>query len=481
MSSSRHELEEATAAAADAFRLTRWATARERAGWLAAIADRLEEHSDELIALAHAETHLGEERLAGELRRTTGQLRFFASVVLDGAYCEAIVDHARPDLPAPTPDLRRMLVPIGPVAVFSASNFPFAFSVAGGDTASALAAGNPVIVKGHSAHAGLSRRTAALVADALAAAGAPTGTFGHVTGREIGVALVGDPALAAVGFTGSLGGGRALMAVAQARPVPIPFYGELSAVNPVVITARAVGERLDELASGLAASFQLGGGQFCTKPGVVFAPAGAGFAERVAGLLGGGLPLLSEPIERALLSDLERLSSQPGMRVLRGVSNGPDAVPPAVLVTTIDRVLADPHDHLVECFGPVTLIVEYVDLDEVIACVRAIGGSLTATVHAQPEDDIRSLIDELTLIAGRVLFDGWPTGVAVTWAQHHGGPWPSTTSVHTSVGATAIRRFLRPIAWQSTPDHFLPSELQESNPLGVPRRVDGLQQPALQQ
>ncbi|GAA5149629.1 aldehyde dehydrogenase (NADP(+)) [Microbacterium pseudoresistens] len=478
MNTSAHDLEAATAAAA-AFRLTRRATALERAGWLTAIADRLEEHADELVALAHSETRLGADRLAGELRRTTGQLRFFASVILDGAYLEAIVDHARSDLPVPTPDLRRMLVPIGPVAVFSASNFPFAFSVAGGDTASALAAGNPVVVKGHSAHAELSRRTAALVADALTAAGAPSGTFGHVTGRKTGLDLVGDPAIAAVGFTGSLEGGRALMAVAQARPVPIPFYGELSAVNPVVITARAAEKRADELASGLAASFQLGGGQFCTKPGVVFAPSGARVAERVASLLGSGMPLLSEPIERALLSGLDRLSALPGMRVLRGVSEDPNAVAPAVLTTTADRVLADPQGHLVECFGPVTLVVEYDDLHQVVACVRVIGGSLTATVHSQSEDDIRSLVDELTLIAGRVLFDGWPTGVAVNWAQHHGGPWPSTTSAHTSVGATATRRFLRPIAWQATPDGLLPPELQESNPLGIPRRVDGVQYPAV--
>ncbi|WP_159605116.1 aldehyde dehydrogenase family protein, partial [Agromyces humi] len=276
------ELDRVAHAARGAFATTVASTATDRAAWLTAVADALEAASDELIPLADEESHLGAPRLTGELARTTSQLRLFASAVLEGSYLEATIDHPDATTIPPRPDLRRMLRPLGPVAVFSASNFPFAFSVAGGDTASALAAGCPVIVKGHSAHPRLSRRTAEIVAAALAAAGAPEGVFGHVVGRDAGVKLVQHPEVRAVGFTGSLHGGRALFDLASSRPDPIPFYGELSAVNPVLITAAAIDARSEELASGLAASFTLGAGQFCTNPGVVFVPAGSGFASRVA-------------------------------------------------------------------------------------------------------------------------------------------------------------------------------------------------------
>src|SRR5690606_17008956 len=252
--------------------------------------DQLDAHVDELVAIADDETGLGETRLRGEVARTTGQLRMFAAVVTEGSYLEATIDHAVPDATPPRPDLRRLLRPLGPVAVFSASNFPFAFSVAGGDTASALAVGCPVIVKAHPGHPRLSRRTADLVAEALAGAGAPDGTFALVEGFEEGLALVDHPAITAVAFTGSLGGGRALHDRAAARPAPIPFFGELGSINPVVVTADADAARGAELAAGLAGSFQLGAGQFCTKPGVVFVPDGSALEAALPALVGGEAP-----------------------------------------------------------------------------------------------------------------------------------------------------------------------------------------------
>ena len=464
-------------AARRAFAVTVASTAAERAAWLTAVADALDAAGPELIPLADAESHLGAPRLTGELARTTAQLRLFAEGIVEGSYLEATIDHPSATTIPPRPDLRRMLRPLGPVAVFSASNFPFAFSVAGGDTASALAAGCPVIVKGHSAHPRLSARTAEVVASALAAAEAPDGVFAHVTGRRTGVALVQHPAVRAVGFTGSLHGGRALFDLAAGRLDPIPFYGELSAVNPVLITAAALDARSDGLASGLAASFTLGAGQFCTNPGVVFVPAGSGFAARVAAAVGtpAPVPMLTDGIAAAFADGLASLAAHDGVAVVAGdAAQRPGTGSAVVLATTTAAVLDDPGALLVECFGPSTLVVEYDDVDDALAAIRAVGGSLTATVHAEPHEDLTGILAVLTDVAGRVLFAGWPTGVAVSWAQQHGGPWPSTTSIHTSVGVTALRRFLRPVAYQDAPEAALPLELREGNPLGIPRRVDGV-------
>lgn len=471
------ELDAVAAAARRAFGVTVASTAAERADWLRAAADALDAARDELVAIADEETHLGAARLKGEVARTTAQLRLFADAVLEGSYLEATIDHPDPGTTPPRPDLRRMLRPLGPVAVFGASNFPFAFSVAGGDTASALAAGCPVIVKGHPAHARLSRRTAEVLADALAAAGAPDGVFGHVEGRETGVALVQHPEIRAVGFTGSLHGGRYLFDLAQQRPDPIPFYGELSAVNPVLITAAALDARADELAAGLAGSFTLGAGQFCTNPGVVLVPAGSGFAERVGAAVAeaSAAPMLTDGIAAAFAEGIGGLAGRPDVEVVAGdPAQQPGTGAPVVLRTTTAAVLADPGALFHECFGPSTLIVEYADVADALAAVRAVGGSLTATVHAQPGEDVAPIVEVLAEVAGRVLFAGWPTGVAVSWAQQHGGPWPSTTSIHTSVGVTSLRRFLRPIAFQDAPDASLPPELREDNPLGIPRRVNGV-------
>jgi NADP-dependent aldehyde dehydrogenase len=474
--STTHEVDAAARSAARAFAALRDVSDAERSSWLEVIADALDTHTDELVTIADEETALGRPRLTGEVARTTGQLRMFATVVREGSYLEAVIDHAVPEATPPRPDLRRFLVPLGPVAVFSASNFPFAFSVAGGDTASALAAGCPVIVKAHSGHRRLSERTAQIVSSALRGAGAPEGLFALVQGRDAGLALVDHPTITAVGFTGSVAGGRALFDRAMARPDPIPFFGELGSINPVVVTRAADSARGDALAAGLAGSFQLGAGQFCTKPGLVFVPRGSRLEGAIASHVGDAASrLLTPSIADGFIGGLGAAVSTPGVDVVAGTSDSsPDAVRAAVLATDTESLVASADTLLDEVFGPVTLLVRYDDEAELPGILSRLEGSLTATVHAEPEDDIRDVLYVLEQRAGRILFAGWPTGVAVTWSQHHGGPWPATTSQHTSVGATAIRRFQRPLAFQDAPDALLPAPLREFNPWGVPRRVDGI-------
>ena len=476
MTTTTAELDALAAAAAAAAPVWRASSAGERAAWLRAAADALDAHIDELVAIADEETRLGETRLRGEVGRTSGQLRLFATVVEEGSYLELTADDADPSATPPRPELRRTLTGVGPVAVFSASNFPFAFSVAGGDTASALAAGNPVIVKAHSGHPRLSARTASVVSEALTRAGAPAGSLALVEGREAGNALVQHPTIQAAGFTGSLGGGRALFDLASGRPDPIPFYGELGSVNPVVITPAALAARGDALAQGLVGSFTLGAGQFCTKPGVVFVPADAGFedlvATHVAGASGG--PLLTDRITAAFPAGIEHLEADPSVAVVaHGLAGASGAAQPVVLSTDAAAVAARPETLLEECFGPVTLLVRYSSDAELHAALEAVPGSLTATLHSEPGDDVATVVEVLQRKAGRVLFAGWPTGVAVTWSQQHGGPWPATTSLHTSVGATAIRRFLRPIVFQDAPQHLLPPQLRDEGLAALPHRRNG--------
>jgi NADP-dependent aldehyde dehydrogenase len=448
-----------------------------RAELLRGVAAALEAARDELVPLADAETGLGEARLSGELTRTTVQLEMFADLVAEGSFLEIVIDHADASArPAPRPDLRRMLVPIGPVAVFGAANFPFAFSVAGGDTASALAAGCPVVVKAHPGHPGLSVRTGQILAGAL-----PAGAFGIVHGLVAGQELVSHPAIAAVGFTGSPAGGQALMALASARPDPIPFYAEMGSLNPTVVTPAAVDARGEEIARGFVGSYTMGSGQFCTKPGLLLLPAGHGLADHLAAesaavALG---PLLSARIRDAFAQGVSDLLARPGTRPLTGhststVDSQGYAVPPALVALDAREVL---RDGLQECFGPAAVVVEYASVAELDELLEALPGSLTATLHAQPDAEpelARDLLERLGRRAGRVIFDGWPTGVAVAWAQHHGGPWPATNSAHTSVGMTAVRRFQRPVAYQNVPDALLPDALREANPAGLPRRVDGV-------
>ena len=474
-------VDSAVAAAVGAVEAAAGSAPSERAGWLRAVADALDASAEQLAELANEETALGMPRLRGEVGRTTGQLRLFADVLLDGGCFQAVIDHADPKATPPKPDLRRLKHPLGPVAVFAASNFPFAFSVAGGDTASVLAAGCPVIVKAHPGHPQTSDATAAIVGEALAAAGAPVGMFGLVHGLEAGRELVTDPAIRAVGFTGSLAGGRALFDLAVGREDPIPFYGELGSLNPVVISEAAATERADEIANGLLGSVTLGVGQFCTKPGIVLVPDDRELRDAVvaAAADASGGPMLNDRIAEGFGSGLRALASHEAVEVVAGdpaaALTGRSASP-VILATTVPALLASVDTLLEECFGPTTLMIKYADRAELTEALQALPGSLTVTVHAEAGelDDLRSFLPLLTYLAGRVIFGGWPTGVAVSWAQQHGGPWPATTApLHTSVGADAISRFLRPVAFQDTPEAWLPPAVRDDNPLNIPQRIDG--------
>ena len=450
-----------------------------RAAALTAVADALDAARDELVALAQRETHLPEGRLTGELRRTTFQLRLFAEVVTEGAHLDARNDHADADWPmgAARPDLRRVNEPLGPVLVFAASNFPFAFSVAGGDTASALAAGCPVLLKAHPGHPALSRLTGEVVVEALRSAGAPDGTFAVLFGVEAGTAALRHPAVKAAAFTGSQHAGRALFDIAAARPEPIPFYGELGSVNPTFVTPAAARERAEEIAGGFVSSFTLGVGQFCTKPGILFVPGGSGLAERLAAAeLPAGAQMLNERLHSGYVERLGELRSHPAVRVLaEGDDPLGDRPGPTVLATTARDFRAATAELAAECFGPTALVVEYDDAAELPGLAAALEGQLTATVQGTEGDDVADLVAALAGRAGRVLWNEWPTGVSVTHAQQHGGPYPATTAPSTtSVGTAAITRFLRPVAYQNMPEQFLPEALREDNPLGIPRRVDGV-------
>ncbi|MBC3190388.1 aldehyde dehydrogenase (NADP(+)) [Pseudonocardia sp. C8] len=459
---------------------------RRRAELLVAVADALDAETEQLAELAGTETGLPHARLTGEVKRTSVQLRMFAEEIRSGVHLDVILDRADPDFAlGPRPDLRRYQIPVGPVLVFAASNFPFAFSVAGGDTAAALAAGCPVVVKAHSGHPRTSAATAAIVQRALAEAGAPDGGLALVTGSEAGVRALKDPRIAAAAFTGSVAGGRALADIAAARPTPIPFFGELGSLNPALVTGEAVTERAEEIAAGFVDSFTLGCGQFCTKPGVLLVPAGTGLPARIAELAGQkpAARMLTDKIAHGYADRLAELTAAPEVEVLvKGSTVEGDPVAsasPSVLRTSARALAAHPEQLLDEAFGPVAVLGEYDTLDEVDAVLQQVGGSLTVTVHTGGEvderaaQDLRSVVRVASERAGRIVFNAWPTGVAVTPAQHHGGPYPATTApAHTSVGATAIRRFLRPVTYQNAPEALLPEPLQESNPLGVPRRIE---------
>jgi len=464
-------VDRAVAAAQKAFPAWR---AFDRAAALDAIASVLDEHKDELAALADRETALGLPRLTGEVGRTTGQLRLFSEVLRDGEYQDTLIEHAG----AATPDLRRVNRPLGPVAVFAASNFPFAFSVAGGDTASALAAGCPVIVKAHEAHPHTSLRTAELVKQALAGIGAPEGVFDLVFGFEAGVYLIKHPGITAAGFTGSTRGGLALAKLCAERPTPIPFYGELGSVNPVFVLPGAVAERAAEIAKGYAGSLTLGSGQFCTNPGVMFVPEDAALLDAIAEAVSGtvGAPMLAQRIHDGLEAGLEDLATIPGVRLVAEgkPGEGPWAPTPAVYAVSAEDFRANAERLREERFGPVGLVVTYVpNTDtapspaELLAQGSVGEGHLTSTIHLNANDEAdvaaaRELLPELERIAGRIVFNGWPTGVAVTHAQHHGGPYPATTApAHTSVGAAAIRRWFVPVVYQDAPAELLPPVLKD--------------------
>ena len=478
MNTPPEELGRLIGTAAEAARVLVGSRPTDRAAWLEHLANRLDGAADELVPLAAQETHLGVDRLQGELKRTTFQLRLFAEILRNGSFLQATIDHADPAWPmGARPDLRRMLRPIGPVAVYAASNFPFAFSVAGGDTASALAAGCPVLLKANPSHPELSAATGEQVSDALREAGAPDGVFAVVMGFEAGIALVKDARIRAASFTGSLRGGRALFDLAVARPEPIPFYGEMGSVNPAFVTPDASAQRADDVAAGFVGSMSLGNGQFCTKPGLLFVPAGSDLEDRVAALAGerSAAPMLSEHIRSGYSEALAQLVERPGVRVIAGKARPEGDPSPTVLATTVSALLADAEALTQECFGPAAIVVSYGSEDELLAAAGVFDGQLTATIHGSDSEPVTSaLLDVLTERVGRVVWNGWPTGVSVSFAQHHGGPYPATTSVQTtSVGTSAIDRFLRPVTYQDAPDDVLPPALQEDNPWRLPRRVDG--------
>ncbi|MBV9380210.1 MAG: aldehyde dehydrogenase (NADP(+)) [Streptosporangiaceae bacterium] len=461
-------------AATEAYPLLAGMSLGARAEALEAVADALDARVSELVAIADAETALGEERLTGEVGRTTGQLRLFAGVLRDGSYLDAVAS----PVAGAAPDLRRVNRPLGPVAVFAASNFPFAFSVAGGDTASALAAGCPVIVKAHENHPGTSDLTAQIVGEALASAGAPTGTFGLVHGVDAGLRLLRHPAVAAAGFTGSTAGGLALARICAEREVPIPFYGELGAVNPVVVLPGAAAARAAEIASGYAASLTLGAGQFCTNPGLLFVPADSALLAAVAEAVGGsaGGPMLSARIFAGYQDAVAEAEAHPGVTPLASGAQGegPWGATPHVFQTSLKEFAADTGVLSRERFGPAGLVITYPSVEELLPVLGALAGNLVGAVHVDtgsPPDIAlaRQVIPALQRIAGRIVCNGWPTGVAVVAAQHHGGPWPATTvPAYTSVGTAAIRRWLVPVAYQNFPAELLPDVLREAGKADQP-------------
>jgi NADP-dependent aldehyde dehydrogenase len=442
----------------------RRASPGDRAGWLETVAAALDDACAELVDIAGGETHLPAARLTSELGRTTFQARLFARSLRSGELLPVQVDHADEQWGmGARPDLRRTVVPLGPVLVFAAGNFPFAFSVFGGDTVSALAAGCPVVVKAHPGHRQLSRRTAAIIREALHAAAAPAGTFALIEGVEQSLTALRDPRVRAAAFTGSTAGGRALFDIAAARPDPIPFYGELSSINPVVVTPAAWAERGAAIAEGWVASLTLGSGQFCTKPGLVLAPDADAFLAAVSLPVPGRM--LTGDTERNFAEAVARVGSLAGLRLaVEGVKND-EGVQAVVLRTEAAVVLADRTALEIEMFGPAGLVVGYSSLDELISVLRTLPGQLTGTIqaHSTEADAVAAAAaDEFTDVAGRIVVNDWPTGVTVTAAQQHGGPYPATTApTTTSVGLAAVARFQRPVAFQNAPAAVLPPELRE--------------------
>jgi 2,5-dioxopentanoate dehydrogenase len=479
ISATPDEVERAMQLAAAAFPVYSNLTGKQRAGFLRAIAKEIESVVEDIVERGQLETALPEARLRGETGRTTGQLRMFANQIEEGSWVDARIERADPDRkPIPKVDLRSMLRPLGPVAVFCASNFPLAYSVAGGDTASALAAGCPVIVIAHQSHRGVAEIVASAVIRAAQETGMPEGVFSTLYGggRTVGQAVVKHPVTQAVGFTGSRAGGTALMDLAAKRPQPIPVYAEMSSINPVVILPAALARGEEAIAEAFYGSLTLGVGQFCTNPGLVFLPDSGGetFLSKLKSLVEAGVPgmMLNATICQSFAESTAIVSQTPGVETLARSANeaGPGQGAPAVFTTSVANFLNHPHlQH--EMFGPATLVVRGT-LAETQAALSQLEGQLTASLHASEEELLShaSLVHVLQQRAGRLIFNGYPTGVEVCNSMVHGGPFPSTSDGRsTSVGTMAIYRFCRAIAWQSFPDAALPVELQEANPLGIRR------------
>lgn len=466
------------AKAHEAFLMAQDHSLEERAHWLEAAASALESRRDELVRVALRETHLPEARLNNELTRTVFQFQLLAREVRRGEFLDATIDHKDPDWGmGPRPDVRRVNVPLGVVGVFGASNFPFAFSVAGGDSASALAAGCAVVHKIHGAHPELGELTTEILTAGLEKAGAPEGIFSSVTGREAGIELVEHPQIKAVGFTGSIPGGRALFDRATSRAEPIPFYGELGSINPVVVTEQAWATRAEQIAEGFVGSMTMGIGQFCTKPGLVFVPESA--AQRATEAITEKLQavelpgkMLNERIHDGFLESRHRVSQ---LKDVDTIASGDESNPPEPSVFIAEaRELGEDSEVLhTEMFGPAAVIIRYRDQDELLRVLGCLPGQLTGTIHAEDGEPIDQLMATLAQRCGRLVKNGWPTGVTVSYAQHHGGPYPATTALGTSVGTAAVARFLRPVAFQDFADAELPPAIRENNALDLRRRVDG--------
>ncbi len=480
------EIELAVHLASEAFATYSRVSGRDRGAFLRTIASKIESITGEIIERARRETALPPARLQGETARTCAQLRLFAQVAEESSWVAARIDRADPDRkPAPRPDIRSMLRPLGPVVVFGASNFPLAFSVAGGDTASALASGNPVIVKAHAAHPGTSELVGQMLRESVRECGLPEGVFSLLfgSGAQIGTALMKHPLVKAGGFTGSRAAGRVLMDIAAARPEPIPFYAEMSSTNPVFILPGGLRERGDTIAAGLHTSFTMGAGQFCTKPGMVFLPHGeesASFTDKLRQLVAASAPfhLLTRSIHASYDSALAGRKADSAVTLVAEAAqparSAAFAVNSALFETDAATFLGSDLD--AEIFGPTTLLVRHSNRDQVLGIARSLEGHLTATIHGTEQDlhDFADLIAILEHKVGRIVFNGFPTGVEVSHAMVHGGPYPSTSDGRsTSVGTRAIFRFVRPVCYQGFPDNALPQELKDANPLGVWRMVDG--------
>jgi NADP-dependent aldehyde dehydrogenase len=483
-SATAHDVDSAARLAHHAFLEYECSSGAQRAGFLREIAVQLETDAEAIVQRASEETALPVPRLQSEMGRTCFQLRLFADLVQEGSWVDARIDHGDPSRqPVSKPDVRSMLRPLGPVTVFGSSNFPLAFSVAGGDTASALAAGCPVIVKAHPAHPGTSERVGAAILKAARHTQMPEGIFSLLVdaGFEVAKELVRHPLIKAVGFTGSLQGGLSLLEIAASRPQPIPVFAEMGSVNPVILLPGAVQTRGREIAEGLHASVTLGVGQFCTNPGLIFMEKGDDtdqFLAELERLMENTLPgtMLTEAIASAYRNGVQGFSAIPGVQVRVAIpSNGTASGAPALL-TTEGSVFLSRRELMSEIFGPVTLVVLCAGRQELRSAVGQLEGQLTATLHATDKDLLScgDMVKQLEAVAGRLVFNGFPTGVEVGHAMVHGGPYPATSDGRsTSVGTRAIERFTRPVCYQNCPETLLPAELQESNPRGIRRLVDG--------
>jgi NADP-dependent aldehyde dehydrogenase len=480
-----NEVEKAVAKAASAFQIYRKKSGAEKAAFLDAAANEILALGDELVTICCAESALPKGRIEGEMGRTANQLKMFAALLREGSWLDARIETANPErTPIPKPDLRYMQVGLGPVVVFGASNFPLAFSTAGGDTASALAAGCPVIVKAHSAHPATSEMVGKAVQKAAKATGMPDGVFSVLNGdgSTVGIQLVKHPEVKAVGFTGSFTGGKALFDAAVRREVPIPVYAEMGSTNPVFILPEMMANQADAFAKGFSGSVTLGVGQFCTNPGMlIYEDAATGkefnakLEEHFTQTNGGAM--LTAGIYKAYNAGVSHHTAAAGVETLaKGAPSDALNTPSPVLFKTTSKVLHENPNLSEEIFGPASLVVEATSKQDVLEIARNLSGHLTATVHGTENDLLayKELFDILEQKVGRVIINGFPTGVEVNSAMVHGGPFPSTADGRsTSVGTAAIFRFTRPVSYQNMPQALLPDELKNANPLGIWRLVNG--------